>query len=73
MPATKTNDSLAAKAAEPRAKPCPICGKPAIFALRPFCSKRCAAIDLHRWLNGAYAIPAAETDEDTSDKDLPKT
>jgi uncharacterized protein len=30
---------------------------------RPFCSKRCADIDLHRWLTGAYAIPSAEEDE----------
>lgn len=37
---------------------CPICGKPADFAARPFCSKRCADVDLHRWLGGAYAIPA---------------
>ena len=42
---------------------CPICGKPALAATRPFCSKRCADIDLHRWLGGTYAIPVAETDE----------
>ncbi|HEY4846457.1 MAG TPA: DNA gyrase inhibitor YacG [Methylocella sp.] len=40
-------------------RPCPICGKPAVFATRPFCSKRCADVDLHRWLGGVYAIPAA--------------
>ena len=45
-------------------KPCPICGRPAIQAMRPFCSKRCADIDLNRWLAGVYAVPAAETDED---------
>jgi len=45
-------------------KPCPICGKPADPALAPFCSKRCADVDLHRWLSGAYAIPAAEEEED---------
>ncbi len=39
-------------------RPCPICGKPTSFATRPFCSKRCADVDLHRWLGGAYAIPA---------------
>jgi len=32
--------------------------------MRPFCSKRCADLDLHRWLGGRYAIPA-EPDEDT--------
>lgn len=45
-----------------RAK-CPICGEPADPAFRPFCSKRCADVDLHRWLSGSYAIPAVETDE----------
>lgn len=39
---------------------CPICGKPAAERFRPFCSKRCADIDLARWLKGSYAIPAAE-------------
>ena len=42
------------------AKPCPICGKPAEPRWRPFCSKHCADVDLHRWLSGAYAIPAVE-------------
>lgn len=39
---------------------CPICGKPAQDGYRPFCSKRCADVDLARWLNGSYAIPAVE-------------
>ncbi|HEX8165987.1 MAG TPA: DNA gyrase inhibitor YacG [Beijerinckiaceae bacterium] len=42
---------------------CPICGKPTKPASRPFCSRRCADVDLHRWLSGAYVVPAAE-DED---------
>jgi uncharacterized protein len=42
---------------------CPICEKPAAEKFRPFCSKRCADIDLHRWLSGSYAIPVAETDD----------
>ena len=42
------------------AKPCPICGKPADARLRPFCSKRCADVDLNRWLKGVYAIPVSE-------------
>ena len=45
---------------------CPICSKPAQEAYRPFCSKRCADVDLNRWLTGRYAIPAAPTDEDES-------
>jgi endogenous inhibitor of DNA gyrase (YacG/DUF329 family) len=31
---------------------------------RPFCSKRCADVDLNRWLRGVYAIPTADSDED---------
>ena len=53
--------------AEQRARTgkCPTCGKPAEQAFRPFCSKRCRDVDLHRWLSGAYAIPVTEdTDED---------
>lgn len=41
-------------------RPCPICGKPSVRAAYPFCSKRCANVDLNRWLSGSYAIPAAE-------------
>jgi endogenous inhibitor of DNA gyrase (YacG/DUF329 family) len=36
---------------------CPTCGKPAGETFKPFCSKRCADIDLGRWLKGGYAIP----------------
>ncbi len=50
------------------AKSCPICGKPAGPKTRPFCSRRCADVDLHRWLTGAYAVPAVESDEDGVDE-----
>ena len=43
---------------------CPICQKPAVPEYRPFCSKRCAMVDLQRWLTGAYAVPAYEEDEE---------
>ncbi|MDH5488602.1 MAG: DNA gyrase inhibitor YacG [Rhodospirillaceae bacterium] len=43
-----------------KSKACPICKKPAVAGYSPFCSKRCADIDLGRWLNGNYAIPAEE-------------
>ena len=46
---------------------CPICGKPAKPASRPFCSKRCADVDLHRWLTGAYVVPVAEGEEGAGD------
>lgn len=45
---------------------CPICGKPAAERLKPFCSKRCADIDLGRWLKGGYAIPGAPAGGSTS-------
>lgn len=35
---------------------CPICEKETTYEFRPFCSKRCADVDLNRWLNGSYAI-----------------
>ena len=44
-------------AAKTSAARCPICGKPAVHDHRPFCSKRCAEIDLGRWLKGGYAVP----------------
>ena len=43
---------------------CPICQKPLDAEYAPFCSKRCADVDLHRWLSGSYAIPAVEEDGD---------
>jgi hypothetical protein len=46
-----------------RAATCAICGKPQAAEFRPFCSKRCADIDLGRWLKGNYVIPGRVTDE----------
>lgn len=44
---------------------CPICKKDLEdMKYKPFCSKRCADIDLGNWLNGSYAIPAEELDEE---------
>jgi endogenous inhibitor of DNA gyrase (YacG/DUF329 family) len=59
MPFEKPESRSDKKPAEAPARPCPICGKPATFTDRPFCSKRCADVDLHRWLSGVYATPAA--------------
>ncbi|MEQ1617471.1 MAG: DNA gyrase inhibitor YacG [Terricaulis sp.] len=42
---------------------CVICGKPKDERYRPFCSKRCAQLDLNRWFSGGYAIPAEEERE----------
>jgi uncharacterized protein len=44
---------------------CPICGKPASEATRPFCSRRCRDVDLNRWFSGTYVVPGA--DDDTED------
>ncbi|MEZ5754152.1 MAG: DNA gyrase inhibitor YacG [Paracoccaceae bacterium] len=43
---------------------CPVCGKAAVAAYRPFCSRRCADVDLGRWLTGGYAIPAEPAEAD---------
>lgn len=51
---------------------CAICGRPPEPAYRPFCSKRCADVDLQRWLTGGYVIPgepAGEGDDNPSDMD----
>lgn len=46
---------------------CPICEKPTEISWRPFCSKRCADIDLGKWMTGGYALPS---DEPLSDQDI---
>ena len=45
---------------------CPMCGRPTQVRTRPFCSRRCADIDLARWLGGGYVVshPTAVDDED---------
>lgn len=52
-------------------KRCPICGKPNVQKFEPFCSKRCADLDLSRWLKGVYAIPAAQGDDEDDDAAVP--
>ena len=52
--------------------PCPICGKPTETAFRPFCSRRCADVDLGRWLTESYRIPAEDADTPTRDEEPPK-
>lgn len=55
----------AEKAASKRAGArCPICGRPRVERWRPFCSKRCADVDLGRWLGEVYRIPAVEEEGD---------
>ena len=50
-------------------KKCPICGKPTVDKYKPFCSKRCADVDLNRWLTGSYVIPARDDEPQQQDDD----
>ncbi len=50
---------------------CPICGKERVAQHRPFCSTRCADIDLGHWFTGRYAIPAEEPPEGFEDETAP--
>ena len=52
----------------PRLAPCPLCGKMSVHQFRPFCSKRCADVDLNRWLKGVYAVPVTENDDEDGDQ-----
>ncbi len=47
-----------------RRRRCPGCGKSMVMRFRPFCSARCRDLDLGRWLDGSYAVPAVEVDDD---------
>ncbi len=53
----------------PGATLCPICGRVTAAQFRPFCSRRCADVDLGRWLTGSYRIPSVEEDEDHDNPD----
>ena len=46
---------------------CPICGQRTVPEYKPFCSKRCADVDLQRWFTGRYAIPVVEEDRGIDD------
>ncbi len=43
---------------------CPICNKDPDQKYRPFCSRRCADIDLGKWMTGKYAVPSQQEDDD---------
>ncbi|APX10511.1 DNA gyrase inhibitor YacG [Tateyamaria omphalii] len=47
---------------------CPICAKERVQKYRPFCSRRCADIDLAGWMNGRYTVPSQREEND----DLPR-
>ncbi len=46
---------------------CPICARETDARYRPFCSRRCADVDLAHWLRGSYALPVVEDDPDDND------
>jgi hypothetical protein len=50
-------------------KTCPICDKATEEPFKPFCSKRCADVDLRRWLSGSYAIPVTEDEDEDGSND----
>ena len=47
-----------------RKRACPVCGKHQVAAFRPFCSTRCADVDLNRWLTGGYSIESRVNPDD---------
>lgn len=49
-----------AKVVPLKGRKCPMCGKPATLEMKPFCSKRCADLDLGKWLGGDYRLPTSE-------------
>ncbi len=57
-------DADTAKVVPLKGGKCPVCGKAASLDMRPFCSKRCADLDLGRWLGGDYRVPTDERPED---------
>jgi endogenous inhibitor of DNA gyrase (YacG/DUF329 family) len=56
---------------ESASRRCAICGKPQDARFKPFCSKRCADLDLSRWLGGRYVIPGRPADEGDQPAPLP--
>ena len=56
-------------AIESAGRRCPVCRRPAVARYRPFCSGRCADVDLGRWFSGRYRIPTDETPNDESPGD----
>jgi uncharacterized protein len=48
---------------------CLICNRLPTDNYSPFCSKRCADVDLGKWLSGSYIIPTETTAEEIENKD----
>ncbi len=54
----------------PRTPKCPICRKRPADMYRPFCSKRCADVDLGRWVTGSYVISGGDADSDEDGREI---
>ncbi|MEO0402805.1 MAG: DNA gyrase inhibitor YacG [Pseudomonadota bacterium] len=52
---------------------CPICHEDMVKEYRPFCSRRCADIDLSRWMTGGYAMPSEREEDQTPPEDAAPT
>ena len=70
MSDTKQNQQLeltepVAKSVEKLLPKCPTCGAPADAKAHPFCSSRCAEVDLGNWFQGKYGIPVVDAADDT--------
>lgn len=50
---------------------CPICGRPPAPDYRPFCTRRCADVDLSRWLGGVYRIAVDDPGADAETEEAP--
>jgi len=57
---TKQTSNVVALKTPKKAKSCPLCRKLAVQTYSPFCSKRCADLDLGKWLGEGYRIPSQE-------------
>jgi uncharacterized protein len=70
MTADANDNSPPERPAKPeKARVCPNCGKPREPRYDPFCSKRCADVDLHRWLKGGYVIPGGSIKPEPGEDD----
>ncbi len=49
------------------ATPCPICRRKPLPEFHPFCSARCADVDLGRWFTGTYRVPGPPEEPETGE------
>lgn len=64
------SDAHAEPVANTSSERCPVCTRPTVPSLKPFCSPRCRDRDLLNWLDEAYRVPGAPVDSsaDVSDE-----